>query len=51
MAAICESFQSFEVRVMAILIGWCRFVATEEGILEYAVNIDGRKTFPGVAFL
>jgi hypothetical protein len=23
-----------------------RYVATEEGILEYTVNIDERKTFP-----
>jgi hypothetical protein len=27
-----------------------RFVGTEEGILEYAVNLDDRKTFPGMAF-
>lgn len=26
-----------------------RFVGTEEGILEYAVNLDDRKTFPGIA--
>ena len=29
----------------------CRFVATEEGILEYPVNIAARKTFPGMAFI
>ena len=28
-----------------------RCVATEDGILEYAVNIEGRKTFPGAVFL
>lgn len=37
-------------------IGWSEdgrnlFVATEEGILEYTVNIEGRKTFPGASFL
>lgn len=26
-----------------------RYVGTEEGILEYTVNINERKTFPGVA--
>ena len=25
-----------------------RYVATEEGILEYTVNIDERKTFPRI---
>lgn len=25
-----------------------RYVATEEGILEYTVNIRERKTFPGI---
>ena len=28
-----------------------RIVATEEGILEYPVNIEGRKIIPGVSFL
>lgn len=37
-------------------IGWSEdgrnlFVATEDGILEYTVNIEGRKTFPGASFL
>lgn len=27
------------------------FVAIEEAILEYPVNIDARKQFPGVSFL
>ena len=26
-----------------------RYVATEDGILEFTVNIDDRKTFPGMA--
>jgi len=35
-------------------IGWSGdgrnlYVGTEEGILEYAVNIQERKTFPGIA--
>ena len=27
-----------------------RYVATEDGILEYTVNLDDRKTFPGMLF-
>ncbi|KAL6717226.1 hypothetical protein ACLMJK_005141 [Lecanora helva] len=45
-----------EEGVVTTGIGWSvdgrnLFVATEEGILEYPVNIAGRKTFPGTAFL
>ena len=28
---------------------YSRYVATEKGILEYTVNINERKTFPGIS--
>lgn len=31
-----------------MLIQHCRFVGTEEGILEFNVNIQDRKTFPKI---
>ncbi|KAF6240984.1 hypothetical protein HO173_000777 [Letharia columbiana] len=45
-----------EAGLITMGIGWSEdgrnlFVATEEGILEYNVNIEGRKTFPGASFL
>lgn len=50
MGGICEYIVTFQCDLLAIpyteLIEASRYVATEEGILEYRVNIDERKTFP-----
>lgn len=52
MVGICEYIATFQYELLAIqyreLIEAFRYVATEEGILEYTVNIDERKTFPRI---
>ena len=44
----------FSTKVLLCEYGWLtsggRCVGTEEGILEYTVNLQERKTFPGLSF-
>ena len=51
MVGTCKYLNVFLLEMGVALTKWRRFVATEEGILEYPVNIEERKTFPGMAFL
>lgn len=52
MGGICEYIATLHRELLATqykdLIEASRYVATEEGILEYTVNIEERKTFPQI---
>ena len=48
MGGSCKLVSDFP---LSDLINRHRFVATEEGILDFPVNIDERKTFPSIECL
>ena len=49
MDGICEH-PSYYLMKDGLVANRRRYVGTEDGILEYSVNIDARKTFPGIQF-